>query len=120
MMAATENIDAAYELAFQLRCEGRYGEAKAELLRVLQISPRHCNARWLLGLIQGFEGDFDGSLETLAKVSVDFPDNIQVRNDLAMTQMMLGYEDEAVANFRAILRVDPSHENAKKQLAYYQ
>jgi len=118
-MAATENVDAAYQRAFQLRCDGRYREAKTELLAVLQVNPRHCDARWQMGLIQGFEGDFEGSVETLTKVSADFPDNIHILNDLAMTQMMLGYEDDAVANFERILRVDPSHENAKKQLAYY-
>src|SRR5262249_28430810 len=115
-MAATDNIEAAYQRGFQLRCDGRYGEATAEFQRVLAMDPRHCDARWQMGLIQGFEGDFDASLATLQGVARDYPSNVNVLYDLAMTEMMLGMDDEAVQNFIKVLSIDPSHENAKKQL----
>lgn len=118
-MAATGEIEAAYQRGFQLRCDGRYREARVEFQRVLASNPRHREARWQLGLIQGFEGDFDGSIATLQEVVNDYPDAIAVRNDLAMSQQMLGYEEEAVANFLEVLRQDPNHENAQKQLEYY-
>jgi hypothetical protein len=35
-----------------------------------------------------------------------------------MTQMMLGMSDEACASFEKVLMLDPSHENAKRQLAF--
>ena len=73
-----------------------------------------------MGLIQGFEGDFDGSIATLQAVVNEYPDAVAVRYDLAMSQQMLGYEEEAVSNFLEVLRRDPNHENAQKQLAYYQ
>ncbi len=72
-----------------------------------------------MGLIQGFEGDFDGSLETLQTLSTQDPNDLDVRYDLAMTQMMLGMNDEAAHNFRIIVAVNPSHEKARQQLAYF-
>jgi tetratricopeptide (TPR) repeat protein len=113
------DIEAVYQRGFDLRCEGRYTEAALEFDKVLSTDPKHCNARWQLGLIQGFQGDFDGSLATLQGLAREFPNNLQVRNDLAMTLMMLGMIDEAGAEFQEILRRDPSHENAKKQMAYF-
>lgn len=113
------DIQEAYQKGFNLRCDGRYREALIEFQKVLAVDPKHCEARWQIGLIQGFEGDFDASLETLRKVAQDYPMNLNVRNDLAMTMMMLGYIDEAGAEFREILKIDPNHENAKKQLVYF-
>jgi hypothetical protein len=34
--------------------------------------------------------------------------------------MMLGMIDEACANFQAVLKIDPTHSDAQKQLAYCQ
>lgn len=113
------DIEAVYQRGFDLRCEGRYTAAKVEFERVLATDPKHCDARWQMGLIEGFEGDFDGSLATLRALAAEFPNSLHVRNDLAMTLMMLGMIDEAGAEFQEILRRDPTHENAKKQLAYF-
>lgn len=112
------DVEEVYQRGFAYRCEGRYGEAQAEFDRVLAISPRHANARWQVGLIQGFLGDFDGSLDTLAKLVRECPNHVNARYDLGMTMMMLGMQDEACAEFRAVLALDPSHENAKRQLVY--
>jgi protein O-mannosyl-transferase len=87
---------------------------------VLAVQPRHAEARWQLGLIQGFEGDFDGSVATLQQVAAENPGHVKVLYDLGMTQMMLGMIDEACANFQAVLKIDPTHSDAQKQLAYCQ
>jgi len=112
------DIEAVYRKGFELRCEGRYAEATIEFKKVLAIDPMHCESRWQMGLIQGFQGDFDGSLAMLQALTREFPEKIHVRNDLAMTMMMLGMAEEACEQFREILRQDPNHENAKKQLVY--
>ena len=112
------DIDAVYRRGFDLRCEGRYAEATIEFKKVLATDSTHCESRWQLALIQGFQGDFDGSLAMLQALSREFPNNLHVRNDLAMTLMMLGMNDEACDEFREILRLDPAHDNAKKQLAF--
>jgi tetratricopeptide (TPR) repeat protein len=114
----TTDIDQAYQRGFQLRCNGQYAEARIQLQMVLRVQPLHADALHQIGLIQGFEGDFDASLDTLQKLSTKYPNNLSIRYDLAMTQMMLGMNDEACANFRFILSVNPSHEEASRQVIY--
>ena len=114
------DLETAYSRGFQFRCDGRYREARDEFQRILNIDPHHLEARWQMGLIQGFEGDFEGSISSLQGLVSDHPTAIQPRYDLAMSQQMLGMDEDAVANFIEILRLDPSHENAQKQLSYYQ
>ncbi|MGV3615939.1 MAG: tetratricopeptide repeat protein [Fimbriimonas sp.] len=114
----TMDIEQTYQQGFQMRCDGRYSEARPLLQRVLAVNPSHVNARHQLALIQGFEGDFDGSLAALQQLSAQNPANLDVRYDLAMTQMMLGMYEEACAQFRYILQVNPGHEKAIQQTAY--
>lgn len=117
-MALTMDIEAIYQQAFQLRCEGRYPEAQALIQQVLAVNPAHVDAKHQMGLIQGFIGDFEGSLVTLQELSAHVPDNLDIRYDLAMTQMMLGMYEEGCANLRAILAVNPGHEKALQQSTY--
>jgi tetratricopeptide (TPR) repeat protein len=109
--------DPDYDMGFQLRCEGRYAEAKAAFQRVLARDAAHTDSLHQMALIRGFEGDFDGSLADLAALVNKFPNNLDVRYDLAMTQMMLGMYDEACANFRTVLERNPEHK-AKDQVIY--
>jgi len=102
-MADQNQIEALYQKGFDARCAGRYGEARLYLESVLNQEPGHIRARHQMGLIQGFEGDFDGSLETLQTLSTQDPNDLDVRYDLAMTQMMLGMNDEAAHNFGSLL-----------------
>lgn len=107
-----------YQRGFDLRCSGQYAEARSVFEQVLRLNAHHVNSRHQIALIQGFEGDFDGSLASLQALSNQFPNNLDVRYDLAMTQMMLGYFEEACANFRLILSVNPNHDKAKQQIIY--
>jgi Flp pilus assembly protein TadD len=111
-------LDILYKRGFDLRCEGRYAEAKSVLTALLAKDPAHRGARHQIALIQGFEGDFDGSVEALSKLSAQAPRDLDILYDLAMTQMMIGMSDEACANFRKMLVVDPRNEKASKQLIY--
>lgn len=110
--------DELYEKGFEYRCNGAYGVARSFLEQALAADPNHVKAKWQLALILGFEGDFEGSLEELKRLCVQNPESEEVRNDLAMTYMMLGYQDEACAEFHILLRQNPDHENAKRQSAY--
>lgn len=112
------SVQELYDGAFALRCDGRYGEAKAAFEKVLTLEPGHVKSQWQLALILGFEGDFDGSLESLRSLSVAHPGDLDVLNDLGMTAMMLGEQDEACAAFHRILSVNPEHENALRQSKY--
>jgi cytochrome c-type biogenesis protein CcmH/NrfG len=112
------DIEQTYQLGFQLRCDGKYAEAKQVFERLLSTNPGHLNSRHQIALIKGFEGDFDGSLADLQQLTAQAPANLNIRYDLAMTQMMLGMYEEACANFRYILSVDPAHEKANQQIIY--
>lgn len=112
------NVEEIYQKGFAFRCNGQYAEAKVEFQKVISMEPNHIKARLQLGLIQGFEGDFDASLATLAALSAEIPNDLDVRYELAMTQLMLGDFDAGCANIRYILAIDPSHEKANQQAAY--
>jgi tetratricopeptide (TPR) repeat protein len=112
------DLEAIYQRGFELRCNGQYADAKAEFQKVLSMDANHVKARLQMGLIQGFEGDFDGSLATLAALSSEAPTNLDVRYELAMTQMMLGMYEEGCANLKHILNVNPAHEKALQQASY--
>jgi tetratricopeptide (TPR) repeat protein len=107
-----------YSKGFELRCEGRYREAKLYLQGALNAEPNHLKAAWQLALIKGFEGDFDGSLEDLRVLAAANPQTEEIINDLAMTYMMLGYQDEACTEFHRLLALNPNHENALRQVKF--
>lgn len=107
-----------YEIGYAHRCEGNYALAREAFEGVLAHSLGHPKARWQLALIMGFEGDFDGSLAALKELSEQAPGDTEIRYDYAMTLNMLGFFDEACAEFRGVLLIDPDHEKAHQQLAY--
>ncbi len=110
--------EAIYKQGFDLRCSGSYAEARQILTRLLSKNPTHVGARHQIALIQGFEGDFDGSLAALDELCRQNPQDIDVRYDLAMTQMMLGMYEEACSNLKRILAVAPAHDKAAQQVIY--
>lgn len=107
-----------YEKGFQLRCEGAYGEAKTVFGQVLELDIDHADTLWQLGLIKGFEGDFDGSIGALKAVVEASPSHVGARFDYAMSLMMIGQEEQACEQFREVLRQDPTHEKAKQQTVF--
>ena len=111
-------VEELYLQGFTHRCEGRYHDARRAFAELLARDPQHADSHWQMGLIQGFEGDFDASLITLQGIVDKHPQHVHARYDLAMTLTMLGMQEEACEQFRAILHIDPNHENAKRQLVY--
>ena len=79
-----------YEKGFELRCSGSYGEARDILHQVLEQDEGNADAKWQLGLINGFEGDFESSVVLLKEVVDAHPNHVSARYDLAMSLMMLG------------------------------
>ena len=118
LMVISPQIDELYREGFALRCDGRYAEARSLFERVLALDPKHLSARHQIGLVQGFEGDFDGSYATLNGLCIENPTNLTLQYDLAMTQMMLGMYEDACARLRYILSVNPTHEDANRQVIY--
>ena len=106
-MASPMTVQELYDKGFELRCSGSYGEAQAVLQQVLEQDAENADAKWQLGLIKGFEGDFDSSVVLLKQVVAGHPGHVSARYDLAMSLMMLGSEEEACGHFREVLRQNP-------------
>lgn len=113
------DIEAIYQRGLELRLEGNYAEAKPHLEQVLSAQPKHVGARYQLALmLQYQDGDFDGSLAALEALAREVPNNLDIRYDFAMTQMMLGMYEEACQHLKFILSVDPTHAKAQQQVIY--
>jgi tetratricopeptide (TPR) repeat protein len=107
------------EQAIALKIEGNYDAAVACLKEILAENPNQSEAHHQLGLVYGFTGEFDASLEELeAAVSLD-GGNLGTRIDLAKTQAMLGMYEEARSGFEYVLAIEPGNEVAKQQLSFF-
>jgi tetratricopeptide (TPR) repeat protein len=112
------SADALYQRGFQHRCNGEYAPAQELFQQALRLDPNHKPSLLQSALILGFTGDFDGSLAALAMLHQRFPADDEILYELAMTQMMLGEDEQACQNFRTILARNPDHEKAQQQIAY--
>ena len=116
----SSQLNPALEQGIALRQKGDYDAA------VSIIQSAHLEADQLpemhrqLGLIYGFTGMFDESIEELAKASSLSPERNDIRNELALTYSMLGMNDEAKAEFEEVLRRDPEDEKALANIVFFQ
>src|SRR2546423_1036374 len=95
------------ERGIAYKVEGNYDAALTEIRDALLDEPDSPDVHHQLGLILGFTGEFEESLEELKK-AVDLDGaNLVARNDLAKTYAMLAMIDEAKATFEEVLRLDP-------------
>jgi tetratricopeptide (TPR) repeat protein len=72
-----------------------------------------------LGLVYGFVGRFEESLEELKQAVECLPGFVDAHLNLGKTHCMLGNYEEAKAEFLQVLELQPGHPEAKKQLSYF-
>ncbi|MCS7223103.1 MAG: tetratricopeptide repeat protein [Armatimonadetes bacterium] len=114
------SLDELLREADYLRYEGNYEAAEEIYKKILSIAPDNAAAHCGLGLVYCFhEGRFEESLEELRKAVDLDPQNVTYRLHLAKTLTMLAYYEEAKAEFERVLELDPSNEEAIKQLGYF-
>ena len=106
------------ERAIAFKIDGRYDEAATELKQLLEEDPNSSDGHHQLGLVQGFIGDFDLSLEHLQRAVVLAPARIDMRTDLALTYSMLGMYDEAAVEFKEVLAREPENKRALESLQF--
>jgi len=80
--------------------------------------PESFEDRHLRALSAGFHGDEEGSLAAVQALVDERPDHELARYDLAMIQMMLGMYEEACANLRRLLEINPNFERARVQMSF--
>ena len=106
------------ERAIALKLDGRYDDAAKELKQLLEEDPNSCDAHHQLGLVYGFIGDFDLSIEEIQRAVVLAPARIDVRTDLALTFSMLGMYEEAAVEFKEVLLREPGNKRALESLQF--
>jgi len=115
-----EEMAARFERGTTLMNEGQYEDATAEFKAILSAHPEHAKSHIQLGLIYCYTGLFDESIDILRKgVDLD-PDDLDCRNKLALTYVMLGMNEEAKAEFESVLAADPTNAVALKNNVYFQ
>lgn len=118
MADETGDIEARLERAIQHKIQGEYDDAVTLLSGVLAESPNHARTHHQLGLVYGFTGLFDESVEEMETAARLDPDSILILNDLGKTHTMLGDYEKAIPVFERVLERDPLNEEAIKNLKF--
>ena len=112
-------VTAQFEKAVEYKLSGEYDEALAVLRPLLQSHPNNAEVYHELGLIHSFKVDMDESIYYLEMAVRLAPQKVAYMLDAGKTHAMFGNDDKAKAIFEYILKLDPSNEEAQKNLAYY-
>jgi tetratricopeptide (TPR) repeat protein len=104
-------------LARELIRSDEFTEAKAEALKALSLEPRFAGAYNLLGIAEFNLGDVDGAQSALDKAVVFDPESAEIRNNVANVLLERGFEDEALENYEAAVRLRPDWDLARKNAA---
>jgi tetratricopeptide (TPR) repeat protein len=95
---------------------GRANEAVARFQRVLQLAPDHGPARSQLALLLADQGDDRAAAEALA-AALRSQESPELRHRLGNCLLRLGRVEDAIAELRAAIRLDPGFAEAHNDLA---
>ena len=112
------DIEARLEKAIAHKIVGEYDDAVDLLKSVLSDAPDHSQAHHQLGLVYGFTGLFDESMEELEAAAGLEPASVPILIDLGMTLSMLGEVERAIPVFERVLEFDPANEKAINNLKF--
>ena len=114
--------EAKLEKADQIRYDGDYDAAIVlyeELLAESPDDPEIYKAYRGRGLAYQFNGLFDESIADLERMRELKSDFVKGCEDLFKSYLMLGMNDEAKAEMKRILTMDPTNEEVHKAIAYF-
>lgn len=121
---APGNDEAAFIVGRAYRQLGRMEDAKRYFAASGRSQPTVVKDPWLAPIEQARltqwmrlktasaqmdQGDLQGAVDSLALLLVDYPDSLDVLNDLAIGHARLGAYDEADRHLAAALELDPAH-----------
>jgi len=86
--------------------------AEAALRRAMERDARFVDAPFQLGNLLRQQGQFAAAVSAYEKALPLAPDNVAIRNNLALAQDGAGEAPRAIATWRDVLRVDPGHRQA--------
>jgi tetratricopeptide (TPR) repeat protein len=87
--------------------EGDVDEARDVLGRALQLEPDLAKAHFFLALALKAEGAYEEALGHLRRAADRYPKDRVVRNQIGRILFLLSRFDEAIAEFREVLTIDP-------------
>lgn len=95
---------------------GRLLEAEAVCKKILQISPAHPDALYLMGMIAYQIGMYDVAAVFLGSVIEVAPQLADAHNNLGVVLMAQGQVAEAAASYQTAISLQPKHPNAHYNL----
>jgi Flp pilus assembly protein TadD len=110
MAVAHQNLGNAYLQT------GRLDLAKVEYLKALELEPNSTDASANLGYLREREGDEAGAEKAYKDALKSRPDFLPAHRNLALLYEKQGRVQEAIAHWEAVIRIDPSGEEAARQL----
>ncbi len=118
MADGADDFAARFEKAVQHRIAGEYDEAVELLQPLLEEAPDHADAHHELGLIYSFRVLMDESIFELERAVELSPKSVKYLLDLGKTHTMYGDYDKAIPVFERVLEMDPTNDEATKNLNF--
>lgn len=113
---APDNVELHNALGWTLFQDGRSAEAVAEYERALALDPKHAKAHNNLALAQVELGHFAEAAEHFA-ASLAIEPKAEIYSDLGFVKARLGRPEDALADYRKALELDPNCASAHFNLA---
>jgi Flp pilus assembly protein TadD len=113
---APDDVELHNALGWTLFQEGRSADAVTEYRRALAASPNHVKAHNNIALALVELGQLEDAAEHF-KTSLRFEPKPEIYSDLGFIMARLGQQDEALANYRKALELDPTCASAHFNLA---
>ncbi len=121
------NINALIGQAIQNFQGGKFKEAKANLINILNIQPNNTTALELLGITYASIGEHKNALECFVKITKIKPDSAVAWSNRGNALKELKQYDQAIASYDKAINLNPNYEkawsnrgNALKDLKQYE
>jgi tetratricopeptide (TPR) repeat protein len=97
--------------------QGRYGEARALLDRLIERSPGNLDARLARARVRAWSGDVPGAQVEVREVLAVQPDNREALEALALFQTWTGELDESLGTYDELIAIAPGSSVASRMRA---
>jgi Tfp pilus assembly protein PilF len=85
----------------------KYGSARAGIDKALALSPKNARALYYAGLLERRAGHSDAEIADLQEVVRQYPDSRDARRELGISYYQQHKNEEAMAQFVQLQRIDP-------------
>ncbi len=107
---------AYYDIGLVYQKRQNLRAAKKHYETALRLNPEHYPSYINLGVLLADEGRLDEAIKLCRRGLQFLPDSANLRYNLGCFLNQNGQKDEAIKEFSAVLKIDPEHELAKKDL----